>query len=186
MSGFGVRVLGAGMVRIARRAAGRCQPKRGTSAATRCQEGHTLCDERQSQVCLRTERNIDRVRSMRSQVEINQEINCPLGLGRVSGWRQGEQSMLDRTRAFREDNTRKIDSKDEFYDFFTPSSAEKPEIHGGFALCHWSGDAEEEEKVKADLNVTIRCIPLDAPEEDGKCVISGKPSSKRVIFAKAY
>ena len=59
-------------------------------------------------------------------------------------------------------------------------------IHGGFALSHWSGESEVEEQVKNDLNVTIRCIPLDAPEEQGACVISGKPSSRRVVFGKAY
>jgi prolyl-tRNA synthetase len=97
-----------------------------------------------------------------------------------------QQLLLDRSRTFREDNTRTIDSKDEFYEFFTPQNTEKPESHGGFALCHWSGEPEVEEKVKEDLNVTIRCIPLDAPQEKGSCVITGKPSNRRVIFAKAY
>ena len=79
-----------------------------------------------------------------------------------------------------------IDSKDDFYAYFTPKNVEKPEIHGGFALCHWSGELAVEEQVKNDLNVTIRCIPLDAPEEEGTCVISGKPSKRRVIFGKSY
>ena len=94
--------------------------------------------------------------------------------------------LLERARAFREENTRRIDSTDEFYEFFTPANKEKPEIHGGFALCHWSGDAAVEEKVTKDLGVSIRCIPLDAPAEDGKCIISGQPSRRRVVFAKAY
>lgn len=95
-------------------------------------------------------------------------------------------SLFDRAKALREANTKKIESKDDFYKFFTPANAGKPEIHGGFALCHWSGETDVEETVKKDLGVTIRCIPMDAPEEDGKCVISGKPSKRRVIFAKAY
>jgi len=97
-----------------------------------------------------------------------------------------QANLFARALAYREENTRRIDSKEEFYDFFTPTNAEKPEIHGGFALCHWSGDPAVEEQVRSDLAVTIRCIPFDSPEEEGTCVISGKPSRRRVIFAKAY
>ena len=97
-----------------------------------------------------------------------------------------QAGLLERAKTFREENTRKIDSQAELYEYFTPQNTEKPEIHGGFALCHWSGEQEVEEKVKADLNVTIRCIPLDSGDESGACVISGKPSNRRVVFAKAY
>jgi prolyl-tRNA synthetase len=97
-----------------------------------------------------------------------------------------QNGLLEKARAMRESNTHEINSKVDFYDFFTPENAEKPEIHGGFALCHWNGSSEVEETVKEDLNVTIRCIPSDGQEEDGKCVISGEPSKRRVIFAKAY
>ncbi len=97
-----------------------------------------------------------------------------------------QAGLLDRAKAFREENTRKIDSKAEFYEYFTPKNTEKPEVHGGFALCHWSGEQEVEEQIKTDLNVTIRCIPLDSADESGSCIISGKPSKRRVIFAKAY
>lgn len=97
-----------------------------------------------------------------------------------------QNSLLEKARAFRDSNIRKIDSKDEFYSFFTPANKEKPEIHGGFALCHWNGSPEVESKVKDDLNVTIRCIPLQGPEEHGKCIITGEPSTRRVLFAKAY
>lgn len=94
-----------------------------------------------------------------------------------------QASLLKKAIDFREAHTRKIDTKEEFYAFFTPK---KEEIHGGFALCHWCEDPAVEEQVKKELNVTIRCIPLDSPEEKGKCVITGKPSPRRVIFAKAY
>lgn len=97
-----------------------------------------------------------------------------------------QQTLLDRARTFREQYTQRIDSKADFYDFFTPQNRDKPEIHAGFALCHWNGQAEVEETLKNDLNVTIRCIPLNAPEEDGQCVISGQASRRRVVFAKAY
>jgi prolyl-tRNA synthetase len=94
--------------------------------------------------------------------------------------------LLQKARAFRDSNTVRIDSKEEFYRYFTPQNAEKPEIHGGFAMSHWAGGSQEEAKLKDDLNVTIRCIPLEGPEEEGTCPFTGKPSRKRVVFAKAY
>jgi prolyl-tRNA synthetase len=100
-----------------------------------------------------------------------------------------QQSLFDRAQKFRDEHTRRIDTKEEFYDFFTPKNAAKPEIHGGFALAHWSESREVEERVKQDLKVTIRCIPLDdpaSPSEPGRCVISGAPSPRRVLWAKSY
>jgi len=97
-----------------------------------------------------------------------------------------QRGLYEKAVKFRDSHIRKIDNKEEFYAFFMPKNRENPEIHGGFALCHWSGEASVEEIVKKDLNVTIRCIPFDEPEEEGHCVISGKSSMKRVIFAKSY
>ena len=100
-----------------------------------------------------------------------------------------QQNLLQRAREFRDANMRVIESKEEFYDFFTPKNASKPEIHGGFAVAHWNGSREIEEQVKSDLKVTIRCIPLDgagAPAEAGTCIFSGGPSPRRVIWAKSY
>lgn len=97
-----------------------------------------------------------------------------------------QKNLFEQAKAFRDEHTVSIDSKDDFYAFFTPKNADKPEAHGGFAMCHWSGEPEVEEIVAKDLNVTIRCIPLDAPDEQGTCIISGKPSSRRVVFAKSY
>src|SRR5205814_1450068 len=74
-----------------------------------------------------------------------------------------QRNLLDRATKFRDENTREINSKEEFYDFFTPKDTSKPEIHGGFVLAHWNGSAEVEEQVKDDLKVTIRCIPFDDP-----------------------
>ena len=100
-----------------------------------------------------------------------------------------QQTLLERARAFRDAHTRVIDSKDEFYEFFTAKNSGKPEIHGGFALAHWDGSREIEERVKSDLKVTIRCIPFDSPAhaaENGTCIFSGEPSACRVIWAKSY
>ena len=96
-----------------------------------------------------------------------------------------QQNLYDRSTKFRDENTRKIDSKEEFYDFFTPKNAAKPEIHGGFALAHWNGSREVEEQIKRDLKVTIRVIPF-GDSEPGKCIFTGDPSARRVIWAKAY
>jgi prolyl-tRNA synthetase len=100
-----------------------------------------------------------------------------------------QQNLFDRAKQFRDTHTRVIDSKQEFYDFFTPKNSSKPEIHGGFALAHWNGSREVEEQVKGDLKVTIRCIPLDdpaRPPEAGTCPFSGEPSARRVVWAKSY
>jgi prolyl-tRNA synthetase len=100
-----------------------------------------------------------------------------------------QQNLLERARLFRDSHTRRIDSKDEFYTFFTPKDSARPEIHGGFALTHWDGSRSVEEQIKNDLKVTIRCIPFDDPAnppESGTCPFTGNPSPRRVIWAKAY
>jgi prolyl-tRNA synthetase len=96
-----------------------------------------------------------------------------------------QQNLYDRAKKFQEENTRVIDSKEEFYDFFTAKDANKPEIHGGFALAHWNGSRKVEEQIKNDLKVTVRVIPF-GESEAGKCVFTGEPSSKRVVWAKSY
>jgi prolyl-tRNA synthetase len=97
-----------------------------------------------------------------------------------------QQTLLDRATAHRDAHTVTIDTKEEFYAFFTPKNAAKPEAHGGFALAHWNGSREVEEKIKEDLKVTIRCIPFDEAEEEGKCILTGEPSRRRVVWAKSY
>ncbi|HEV2994979.1 MAG TPA: proline--tRNA ligase [Chthoniobacterales bacterium] len=96
-----------------------------------------------------------------------------------------QQNLYDRAKKFRDENTRNIDSKKDFYDFFTPKNSAKPEIHGGFALAHWNGSRAIEEQIKNDLKVTIRIIPF-GDSEAGRCIFTGEPSVRRVIWAKAY
>ena len=97
-----------------------------------------------------------------------------------------QQNLYERARKFRDENTRVLDSKEEFYDFFTPKNSEKPEIHGGFGLAHWNGSRKVEDQIKNDLKVTIRCIPPAAAGEAGRCIFTGEPSPRRVVWAKAY
>lgn len=89
-----------------------------------------------------------------------------------------QENLLNRAMKHRADNTREIDSYDEF--------KVKIESEGGFFLAHWDGTAETEEKIKEETKATIRCIPFDQPKEEGKCMVTGMPSKGRVIFAKAY
>jgi prolyl-tRNA synthetase len=78
---------------------------------------------------------------------------------------------------FREENTHKADTYEEFK---TKLDA------GGFIYAHWDGTTETELKIKEETKATIRCIPLNNKAEEGKCIYSGKPSTQRVIFARAY
>ena len=57
---------------------------------------------------------------------------------------------------------------------------------GGFLWAHWDGTRETEDRIAAETKATIRCIPFDRPTETGKCMVTGKPSQGRVVFAKAY
>jgi prolyl-tRNA synthetase len=88
-----------------------------------------------------------------------------------------QSNIYQRALKFREDNTFPVDTWDEF-----KAQIEK----GGFISAHWDGTSETEEKIKDETKATIRCIPLISTTEAGKCVYSGKDSSKRVIFARAY
>jgi prolyl-tRNA synthetase len=94
-------------------------------------------------------------------------------------------NLFQRALKLRADNTHEIDSLDDFRAYFTPKNKKKPEMHGGFAMCHWNEDADTDQVLK-DLKVTIRCIPLDGDDDPGTCIFSGKPSSRRVVFAKSY
>jgi prolyl-tRNA synthetase len=86
-------------------------------------------------------------------------------------------NLLERAKKFRSENMHSVDTYEDF----------KAQIDkGGFFLAHWDGTKETESKIKEETQATIRCIALDQPEEAGFCMVTGKPSSKRVIFAKAY
>ena len=97
-----------------------------------------------------------------------------------------QKNIYDRAQEFRREYTFRFDDKDKFIKFFTPKNSDKPKIHGGFAMAHWCGSTECEAWPAESLSVTIRCLPLNAEEEDGRCIVCGAESKKRVIFAKAY
>ena len=107
-------------------------------------------------------------------------------VGRVAEWLDEIQdSIFQRALNSRKENTAQIDSLDDFEAYFTPKNKKKPEIHAGFALCHWADDPATREILKRH-KVTARCIPLEGDDEAGTCIFSGKPSARRIVLAKAY
>ncbi len=89
-----------------------------------------------------------------------------------------QSNLYNRALAFREENTRSIDT----WDAFVKALDETP----GFISAHWDGTPETEEKIKELTKATIRCIPLNNKHEAGKCILTGNPSTQRVLFARAY
>lgn len=88
-----------------------------------------------------------------------------------------QENIYQKALKFRENNIVKVDTYDEF----------KVQIEkGGFILAHWDGTAETEALIKDETKATIRCIPLNNTPEEGKCMVTGKPSKERVVFARAY
>ncbi|MDG2369941.1 MAG: proline--tRNA ligase [Flavobacteriales bacterium] len=89
-----------------------------------------------------------------------------------------QENLFDKAKLYTNENTRKADSIDELIKILDEK--------GGFVLAHWDGTKETELKIKEKTKATIRCVLLDAEDEVGKCIYSGKPSKKRVVFARAY
>ncbi|MBR1630546.1 MAG: proline--tRNA ligase [Paludibacteraceae bacterium] len=91
--------------------------------------------------------------------------------------REIQQNIFKKAADFRQSVTREVDTYDEF----------KVEIEkGGFLMCHWDGTPETEERIKAETKATIRCIPIDGDKTPGRCMVTGKPSAQRVVFARNY
>jgi prolyl-tRNA synthetase len=89
-----------------------------------------------------------------------------------------QTSIFNKAKAFRDERITKADTWDEFVQIL--------DTKAGFIAAHWDGTGETEDKIKELAKATIRCIPLDNPLEDGKCILTGNPSKQRVLFARAY
>ena len=89
-----------------------------------------------------------------------------------------QTNLFERAKQYRDEHITKADTWDEFVQIL--------DTKAGFVSAHWDGTTETEEKIKELTKATIRCIPLDQIEESGTCILTGKPSSGRVYFAKAY
>ncbi len=97
-----------------------------------------------------------------------------------------QQSYFNQAKTYRDQHLREdIETFDELKEFFTPKNKDKPEIHGGFVKAKWCGDESTEERLK-ELQVTIRCLPLEQTGTQGKCILTGRPATPDAIFAKAY
>ena len=89
-----------------------------------------------------------------------------------------QENLLQRARHYRDTHTTPVNTWEELLDVL--------ENKGGFALAHWDGTAETEQEIKDKTKATIRCVALDSPDENGSCILTGKPSARRVLFARAY
>ena len=89
-----------------------------------------------------------------------------------------QENMYNKALAFRNENITNANTWDEFVKLLDGK--------GGFIAAHWDGTTETEEKIKEQTKATIRCIPLNNKQEEGKCILTGKPSTQRVLFARAY
>jgi prolyl-tRNA synthetase len=89
-----------------------------------------------------------------------------------------QSTLFNKALNFRDSHISEVHTFDEFKHIL--------ENKTGFVSAHWDGTPETEQKIKELTKATIRCIPIDVKDEEGECVYSGKPSSRRVLFAKAY
>jgi prolyl-tRNA synthetase len=89
-----------------------------------------------------------------------------------------QASLFEKALSFREENSQMADTWEEFKALMKGNP--------GFVYAHWDGTTETEDKIKDLTKATIRCIPLNNKQEEGKCILTGKPSTQRVVFAKAY
>ncbi|WP_421809914.1 proline--tRNA ligase [Flagellimonas sp.] len=96
----------------------------------------------------------------------------------VSLMNEIQENIYNKALAYRKEHITQVDTYEEFKRVI--------EEKGGFVSAHWDGTAETEERVKEDTKATIRCIPLNVEKEEGVCMVTGKPSAQRVLFAKAY
>jgi prolyl-tRNA synthetase len=96
----------------------------------------------------------------------------------VSLMNEIQENIYNKALAYRKEHITQVDTYEEFKRVI--------EEKGGFVSAHWDGTAETEERVKEETKATIRCIPLNVEKEEGVCMVTGKPSAQRVLFAKAY
>jgi prolyl-tRNA synthetase len=89
-----------------------------------------------------------------------------------------QQQLFNKAKIYRDEHTTNADSWEEFEKLLDEK--------GGFVAAHWDGTAETEEEIKNKTKATIRCIPLNNKQEEGKCILTGKTSTQRVLFARAY
>ncbi|OMP77098.1 MULTISPECIES: proline--tRNA ligase [unclassified Chitinophaga] len=123
------------------------------------------------------ENNVAEVARRDSKEKSSQSLD---GLGAYIGTllEDIQTQMYNKAKAYRDEHITPANTMDEFEKLLDEK--------GGFISAHWDGTAETEEKIKERTKATIRCIPLNNPQEAGTCILTGKPSTQRVLFARAY
>jgi prolyl-tRNA synthetase len=106
-----------------------------------------------------------------------------VGLDGIAQYAEGllqeiQKNMFNKAKKYRDEHITNADSWDEFEKLLDEK--------GGFISAHWDGTPETEEAIKEKTKATIRCIPLKNQQEEGKCILTDKPSTQRVLFARAY
>ena len=87
-------------------------------------------------------------------------------------------NIYERARAYRDSHTTRVETYDEFKEIL--------DTKGGFVVAHYDGTSETEERIKDETKATVRCLPLNEADEDGVCIVTGRPSTRRAWFARAY
>jgi prolyl-tRNA synthetase len=97
-------------------------------------------------------------------------------------------NLYENAKTLRQSNTKRVESRGEFDEFFAINAKDSGsvKIQGGFALAPYAATSDEEEAFAKESGVTVRCIPVDTVNEPGTCIISGRPSMQRAVFARAY
>jgi len=97
-----------------------------------------------------------------------------------------QDGMFARAKSFWDQHTRRIESHDAFREFFGGDSDDLSSPSGGFAVAHYDGNPEDEDAIKKEMGVTVRCIPLEQDGSQGKCIWTDRPTTRQAVFAKAY
>ena len=115
-----------------------------------------------------------------SAASITRRVTTPAPQRIVELLHQMQTDLRERAQRFRDANLCEVNTWDDFQEQFQGERAP------GFVLAHWDGTRETEDQIAEQTKATIRCIPFDRKKEPGKCILTGRPSEGRVVFAKAY
>jgi len=97
-----------------------------------------------------------------------------------------QNTLYERAKAYGDAHTHTVHTKDELIEYFNADSDDLKSANGGFALAPYAASPEDEDALKKELGVTVRCIPIEQEEVNSPCVLTGKPAGKHALFAKAY
>ena len=97
-----------------------------------------------------------------------------------------QNTLYERAKSYRDEHTHTVNTKDELIEYFNADSDNLKSANGGFAFAPYAASPEDEDALKKELGVTVRCIPIEQEEVNSPCVLTGKSAGKMALFAKAY